>query len=80
MTSRGLANSLVACLSHLNFASGRSDGAVKTRPDNAGVLGTAALTSPAWHFSDLAIKTSAGLLCGVKRSFPDWVFDFRPDP
>ena len=29
-----------------------------------------------WHFSDLAIESSVGLLYGVKRTYPDSVFDF----
>jgi hypothetical protein len=30
-----------------------------------------------WHFSDLANESSVGPLCGVKQTFPDYVFDFR---
>ena len=37
---------------------------------NAGAVHT-------WHFSDLANESSVRLLCGVKRTYPDYVFDFR---
>jgi hypothetical protein len=30
-----------------------------------------------WHFSDLANESSVGLLCGVKRTYTNYVFDFR---
>jgi hypothetical protein len=29
------------------------------------------------HFSDIRNESSVRLLCGVKRTFPDQVFDFR---
>ena len=37
-------------------------------------LGTAVAETDdvsSWHFSDLANESSVGLLCGVKRAYPD---------
>jgi hypothetical protein len=39
-------------------------------PCNAGAVHT-------WHFSDLANERSVRLLCGVRRTYPDPLSNFR---